>query len=262
MPSKSYKEKPLKFVAIIPARFASTRFPGKPLANIGGKTMIQRVYDQVSKAVQDVYVATDDPRIFNAVEAFGGKVIMTSDQHRSGTDRCYEAFTKLKEHYDVIINVQGDEPFIQPEQIMELQKCFEYDETQLATLAKKITQKEDLEVLTNPNCPKLIVNKWNEALYFSRSVIPYKRGAELQDWISLHPYLKHIGIYAYRADILREITLLEQSPLELAESLEQLRWLENGYRIKVGYTDVESIGIDTPEDLEKVTFQFNSATTL
>ena len=134
---------------------------------------------------------------------------------------------------------------------MELQKCFEYDETQLATLAKKITQKEDLEVLTNPNCPKLIVNKWNEALYFSRSVIPYKRGAELQDWISLHPYLKHIGIYAYRADILREITLLEQSPLELAESLEQLRWLENGYRIKVGYTDVESIGIDTPEDLDR-----------
>ena len=245
-------QRPIRFVAIIPARYASTRFPGKPLVNIGGKTMIQRVYDQVSKAVADVYVATDDQRIYDAVTAFGGKVIMTSDQHRSGTDRCYEAFSKLNEYFDVIINVQGDEPFIQPEQIIELQKCFNDGDTQLATLAKKITEKDGWEVLNNPNSPKLVVNKNNEALYFSRSVIPYKRGAEQQDWISLHLYLKHIGIYAYRADVLREITHLEQSPLELAESLEQLRWLENGYKIKVGYTDVESVGIDTPEDLEKV----------
>ena len=243
---------PIRFVAIIPARYASTRFPGKPLVNIGGKTMIQRVYDQVSKAVADVYVATDDQRIYDAVTAFGGKVIMTSDQHRSGTDRCYEVFSKLDEYFDVIINVQGDEPFIQPEQITELQKCFDDDDTQLATLAKKITEKDGWEVLNNPNSPKLVVNNKNEALYFSRSVIPFLRGAEQHDWTSRHPYLKHIGIYAYRADVLREITLLEQSQLELAESLEQLRWLENGFRIKVGYTNVESVGIDTPEDLEKI----------
>jgi len=248
--------KPLRFVGIIPARFASTRFPGKPLVNIAGKTMIERVYEQVSKALTDVYVATDDKRIFDAVLAFGGKAIMTSDKHRSGTDRCYEAFSKLEEWFDVVINVQGDEPFIQPEQIAELQRCFEEPETQIATLAKKITEKDGLDSLQNPNNPKLVVNKQNEALYFSRSVIPYRRGAEPENWISLHPYLKHVGIYAYRADILRELTLLEQSPLEIAESLEQLQWLENGYRIKVGFTDVETIGIDTPEDLEKVKEMF------
>ena len=248
--------KPLRFVGIIPARFASTRFPGKPLVNIAGKTMIERVYEQVSKALTDVYVATDDKRIFDAVLAFGGKAIMTSDKHRSGTDRCYEAFSKLEEWFDVVINVQGDEPFIQPEQIVELQRCFEEPETQIATLAKKITKKDGLEFLQNPNNPKLVVNKQNEALYFSRSVIPYRRGAEPENWISLHPDLKHVGIYAYRADVLHELTLLEQSPLEIAESLEQLRWLENGYRIKVGFTDVETIGIDTPEDLEKVKEMF------
>ncbi len=248
--------KPLRFVGIIPARFASTRFPGKPLVNIAGKTMIERVYEQVSKALTDLYVATDDKRIFDAVLAFGGKAIMTSDKHRSGTDRCYEAFSKLEEWFDVVINVQGDEPFIQPEQIAELQRCFEEPETQIATLAKKITEKDGLVFLQNPNNPKLVVNKQNEALYFSRSVIPYRRGAEPENWISLQPYLKHVGIYAYRADVLRELTLLEQSPLEIAESLEQLRWIENCYRIKVGFTDVETIGIDTPEDLEKVKEMF------
>ena len=252
MPNKSFEKQPLRFVAIIPARYASTRFPGKPLVNIGGKTMIQRVYEQVSKALTDVYVATDDQHIFDTVILFGGKAIMTSDQHRSGTDRCHEAFTRLDNYFDVIINVQGDEPFIQPEQIIELQKCFEDDSTQIATLAKKITEKDGWEALNNPNSPKLVVNKNKEALYFSRSVIPYKRGIESSEWLSSHPYLKHVGIYAYRAEILTEITQLEQSPLEIAESLEQLRWLENGYRIKVGFTDAESIGIDTPEDLEKV----------
>lgn len=244
--------KPLRFVGIIPARFASTRFPGKPLVDIGGKTMIQRVYEQVSKALNDVYIATDDQRIYDAVIKFGGKAIMTSDQHKSGTDRCYEAFSKLDEWFDVVINVQGDEPFIQPQQILELQKCFDEEETQIATLAKAITEKDGLDFLNNPNNPKLVINKRNEAMYFSRSVIPYRRGAESVNWISLHSYLKHVGIYAYRADVLRELTLLEQSPLEIAESLEQLRWLENGYRIKVGFTDVETVGIDTPEDLEKV----------
>ena len=245
-------EIPLRFVCIIPARYSSTRFPGKPLVDIGGKTMIQRVYEQASKVLPDVYVATDDQRIFNTVISFGGKAIMTSDQHKSGTDRCYEAFSKLEEWFDVIINIQGDEPFIQPEQIKELQKCFDKPDAQIATLAKKITEKDGFAFLNNPNNPKLVINSRNEAMYFSRSIIPFIRGTETGNWTSRHQYLKHVGIYAYRADILRDLTLLEQSPLEIAESLEQLRWLEKGYRILVGFTDVETFGIDTPEDLEKV----------
>jgi 3-deoxy-manno-octulosonate cytidylyltransferase (CMP-KDO synthetase) len=243
---------PIRFVCIIPARYNSTRFPGKPLVDIGGKTMIQRVYEQVLKTLPDVYVATDDNRIFDAVLRFGGKAIMTSGLHKSGTDRCYEAFTKLDEWFDVIINVQGDEPFIQPSQINEILKCFDEPETQIATLAKRITEKDGFESLNNPNNPKLVVNSHNEAMYFSRSVIPFIRGVETEKWISGHSFLKHVGIYAYKAEILRDLTLLEQSPLEIAESLEQLRWIENGYRIKVGFTDVETYGIDTPEDLEKV----------
>jgi 3-deoxy-manno-octulosonate cytidylyltransferase (CMP-KDO synthetase) len=247
----------LRFVAIIPARYASTRFPGKPLVEIGNKTMIQRVYEQVSKVLNDVYVATDDQRIFEHVLSFGGNVIMTSDQHKSGTDRCYEAFTKLPKMFDVVINVQGDEPFIQPEQIQTLQNCFEDENTEIATLAKVFTTNDSFETLQNPNSPKLVVNKRSEAMYFSRSVIPFIRGTEPDYWLSNHSYFKHVGIYAYRANILAEITQLQQTPLEIAESLEQLRWLENGYRIKVGYTDVETIGIDTPEDLEKVKTLFS-----
>ena len=246
----------MRFVGIIPARFASTRFPGKPLVDIGGKSMIQRVYEQVSKVLADVYVATDDQRIFDAVLAFGGKAIMTSDQHKSGTDRCYEAYSKLSGNFDVVINVQGDEPFIQPEQIETLKDCFKSTETEIATLAKRFTEKDGFEALNNPNSPKLVVNKSDEAMYFSRSIIPFRRGAETADWILLNTYLKHVGIYAYRADVLRQLTQLEQSPLEISESLEQLRWLENGFRIKVGYTDVETVGIDTPEDLEKVKMLF------
>ena len=246
----------MRFVGIIPARFASTRFPGKPLVDIGGKSMIQRVYEQVSKVLADVYVATDDHRIFDAVLAFGGRAIMTSDQHKSGTDRCYEAYSKLSGNFDVVINVQGDEPFIQPEQIETLKDCFKSTETEIATLAKRFTEKDGFEALNNPNSPKLVVNKSDEAMYFSRSIIPFRRGAETADWILLNTYLKHVGIYAYRADVLRQLTQLEQSPLEISESLEQLRWLENGFRIKVGYTDVETVGIDTPEDLEKVKMLF------
>lgn len=242
----------LRFAGIIPARFASTRFPGKPLVNIGGKSMIQRVYEQVSKVLTDVYVATDDQRIYDAVLAFGGRVIMTSDQHRSGTDRCYEAYTQLPTGFDVVINIQGDEPFIQPSQIEALKMCFEDDATQIATLVKAIASNETESLLFNPNSPKVVLDKNNCALYFSRSPIPYRRGAEEKDWASLHTYYKHIGIYAYRAQVLAEITALEPSILEIAESLEQLRWLENGYKIKVGFTDVETVGIDTPEDLEKV----------
>ena len=244
--------KNLNFAGIIPARFASTRFPGKPLVDIGGKSMIQRVYEQVSKVLNDVYVATDDERIYDAVVAFGGKVIMTSDQHRSGTDRCYEAYTKLPAEFDVIINIQGDEPFIQPSQIEALKMCFEDETTQIATLVKPIAASETDSLLFNPNSPKVVLDKNNCALYFSRSPIPYRRGAEEKDWASLHTYYKHIGIYAYRTQVLAEITSLEPSILEMAESLEQLRWLENGYKIKVGFTDVETVGIDTPEDLEKV----------
>ena len=246
----------LRFVAIIPARYASTRFPGKPLVDIGGKTMIQRVYDQVSKELDDVYVATDDQRIFDKVLSFGGKVIMTSDAHRSGTDRCYEAFTKLEDWFDVVINVQGDEPFIQPEQIEALKNCFADDETQIATLVKKITDKDGVEVLFNPNSPKVVIDKQNNALYFSRSPIPYKRGSDEKNWIAEHDYYKHVGVYAYRSEVLSQIVQMPPSKLELAESLEQLRWLENGLKIKAGFTDVETVGIDTPEDLEKIKGMF------
>ena len=246
----------LRFVAIIPARYASTRFPGKPLVDIGGKTMIQRVYDQVSKELDDVYVATDDQRIFDKVLSFGGKVIMTSDAHRSGTDRCYEAFTKLEDWFDVVINVQGDEPFIQPEQIEALKNCFADDETQIATLVKKITDKDGVEVLFNPNTPKVVIDKQNNALYFSRSPIPYKRGSDEKNRMAEHDYYKHVGVYAYRSEVLSQIVQMPPSKLELAESLEQLRWLENGLKIKAGFTEVETVGIDTPEDLEKIKGMF------
>ena len=246
----------LRFVSIIPARYASTRFPGKPLVDIGGKTMIQRVYDQVSKVLDDVYVATDDQRIFDNVRSFGGKVIMTSDAHRSGTDRCYEAFTKLDDWFDVVINVQGDEPFIQPEQIEALKNCFADEETQIATLVKKITERDGVEVLFNPNSPKVVIDKQNNALYFSRSPIPYKRGSDEKNWIAEHDYYKHVGVYAYRSEVLSQIVQMPPSKLELAESLEQLRWLENGLKIKAGFTEVETVGIDTPEDLEKIKGMF------
>lgn len=242
----------LRFVGIIPARYSSTRFPGKPLANLGGKFMIQRVYEQVSKILSNVYVATDSELIFDTVKSFGGKVLMTGEYHKSGTDRCFEAYEKLNEPFDVVINIQGDEPFIQPEQIKTLMDCFSDNDTDIATLAKVITEKDGYEFLSNPNNPKVIVDKKNYALYFSRSVIPYVRGIDEKNWVEKHSFYKHIGIYAYRAEILRHITALPQSPLEIAESLEQLRWLENGYHIKVGYTDIETVGVDTPEDLERI----------
>ena len=238
----------MNFIGIIPARYASTRFPGKPLAMLGGKPVIQRVYEQVSTVISDVYVATDDERIFQAVEAFGGNVVMTSDQHKSGTDRIEEAYQKIGRHFDVIVNVQGDEPFIQPSQIETVCRCFDDAATQIATLGMPFTSMEAVE---NPNSPKIVTDNNGYALYFSRSVIPYCRGAERSEWLNHFNYLKHIGLYAYRSEVLAEITRLPQSPLELAESLEQLRWLQNGYKIKVGLTDIETVGIDTPEDLQK-----------
>ena len=241
-------EKQMKFIGIIPARYASTRFPGKPLAILGGKPVIQRVYEQVISVLGEAYVATDDERIFQAVEAFGGKAVMTRNDHKSGTDRIEEAAQKLHTDADVIINVQGDEPFIQKSQLETVKALFDDPQVQIGTLGKPF---ESMEAVENPNSPKIVTDINSYALYFSRSVIPYVRGKEQNDWLNHFPYLKHIGLYAYRRDVLEQITKLPQSPLELAESLEQLRWLQNGYRIKVGLTDVETVGIDTPEDLQR-----------
>ena len=247
----------IRFIAIIPARYASTRFPAKPLAMLGGKPVIQRVYEQVSSVLDDVFVATDDERIYAAVEKFGGRVIMTREDHKSGTDRCFEAYGKAGIDCDVVINVQGDEPFIQASQIHSLQACFDDEHTQIATLVKPFTEADGLQALQNPNSPKVVVSDDYRALYFSRSVIPYLRGIAPEEWLTRHTFYKHIGLYAYRTDTLREITQLPQSTLEKAESLEQLRWLDHGYVIKVGLTDVETIGIDTPEDLQKAEIFLN-----
>lgn len=241
----------MQFLGIIPARYASTRFPAKPLAILGGKPVIQRVYEQVAGILDDAYVATDDERIESAVKAFGGKVVMTSTKHNSGTDRCYEALTKISGQFDVVVNIQGDEPFIQPSQLEALKACFDDSQTQIATLVKPFTAEDSFEALQNINSPKVVLNKNHHAMYFSRSIIPYQRNAEKNVWLENHVYYKHIGLYAYRSEVLKEITALPQSSLELAESLEQLRWLENGYKIKVGISNVETIGIDTPEDLAK-----------
>ena len=242
----------MKFIGIIPSRYASTRFPGKPLADMNGKPMIQRVYEQVLSTVDSLFVATDDERISDAVKGFGGNVIITSEAHNSGTDRCYEAYCKAGEGHDVIINIQGDEPFIKPEQIELLKSCFSEAGTQIATLVKPFDADGDFEqTIFNPNTPKVVINNRNEAMYFSRSIVPYVRGKEHTEWLKAHIFYKHIGLYAYRADVLKEITALPQSSLEIAESLEQLRWLQNGYKIKVAITNQETIGIDTPEDMEK-----------
>ncbi len=237
------------FVAIIPARFASTRFPGKPLAILGGKPVIQRVYEQAKKVFENVFVATDDDRIYDTVEQFGGKAIMTSPNHKSGTDRCYEAYQKCGIETDVVVNIQGDEPFIHQSQLQTIKELFLQPETDIATLVIPFASDTSFDVLSNPNSPKVVVDdNWN-ALYFSRSVIPYLRGKETETWASEHTYYKHIGLYAFRSDVLGKVTSLEQAPLEIAESLEQLRWLSAGYTIKVGKTNVETIGIDTQEDL-------------
>jgi 3-deoxy-manno-octulosonate cytidylyltransferase (CMP-KDO synthetase) len=236
----------MKIIAIIPARYASTRFPGKPLAILGGKSVVQRVYEQAQQVLDEAVVATDDERIFNAVEAFGGKAVMTSPNHKSGTDRIQEAAESLHTDADVIINIQGDEPFIHRSQLETVCSLFDDPQAQIATLGKPF---ESIEAAENPNSPKIVTDINGYALYFSRSVIPYIRGKNKEEWLSSYPFLKHIGLYAYRREVLAEITKLPQSPLEIAESLEQLRWLQNGYRIKVGVTDIETVGIDTPEDL-------------
>lgn len=241
----------MNYLAIIPARHASTRFPGKPLALLGGKPVIQRVYEQVAGVLDDTVVATDDARIFEAVRSFGGKAVMTSPEHRSGTDRCWEACCKLGQKYDVVLNVQGDEPFIRRSQLEAVMRCFDDPATDIATLVKPFTEADGLPALENPNSPKVVLDAASRAIYFSRSVIPYLRGVRREEWLSRHTFYKHIGLYAFRSEVLRAVTALPPSTLERAESLEQLRWLENGYRIGVDISDVETIGIDTPEDLEK-----------
>ena len=238
----------MKFIGIIPARYASTRFPGKPLALLGGKPVIQHVYEKVAAVLEAAYVATDDERIYDFVKSFGGQVVMTRTDHKSGTDRIEEAIEKIGGEWDVVVNVQGDEPFVAKSQLDTICHCFDDPTTQIATLGKPF---ESMEAVQNPNSPKIVVDNMGFAMYFSRSVIPYVRGKEMSSWLTHYPFLKHLGIYAYRKDVLRQVTQLPQSSLEIAESLEQLRWLQNGFKIKVGTTDVETVGIDTPQDLER-----------
>jgi 3-deoxy-manno-octulosonate cytidylyltransferase (CMP-KDO synthetase) len=240
----------MKTIGIIPSRYASTRFPGKPLVQIAGKSMIRRVYEQASKSksLDEVVVATDDERIRKEVESFGGKAVLTGSNHQSGTDRCAEVMASLA-HFDTVINIQGDEPFIDPEQIDLLARCFEDPQVHLATLIKAITTHEEL---FNPNIPKVVVNAFEEAVYFSRQTIPYLRNTDQKDWLGTHQFYKHIGIYGYTSDALLAITKLAPSALELAENLEQLRWIENGYKIKTKITSYETLAIDTPEDLKKI----------
>lgn len=248
----------LNFIGIIPARYGSTRFPGKPLATLGGMTVIERVYRQVRKAIDRVIVATDDDRIAQAVNDFGGEAVMTSPNHRSGTDRCWEAYINHAGHEDVVINIQGDEPFVQPSQLETLMACFDDDTTDIATLVRPFPQDGSIEALMNPNMAKVVLDVNHHARYFSRSVIPYLRGIDCQQWPMRHQYYAHIGLYAYRAQVLEKITALPQSPLEIAESLEQLRWLENGFTIRVGESRVQNIGIDTPDDLARAEAFLNS----
>jgi len=240
------------FLGLIPARYASTRFPGKPLVDIGGKSMIQRVYEQASRVVRAV-VATDDSRIEAEVLRFGGEVVMTSPHHRSGTDRCAEALdimeVRLGEAFDVVLNIQGDEPFIRPEQLAQLMACFEDEATQIATLVRRMARPEDV---FDPNQVKALRDLSGRALYFSRSPVPFVRDASKEEWLSRYPYLKHIGMYAYRGAVLRQLAQLAPSALEVAESLEQNRWIEHGFCIRVAETEDEGVYIDTPEDLERV----------
>lgn len=241
----------MRYVGIIPARYGSSRFPGKPLAKLGGRCVIEWVYSQASKVLDDVVVATDDERIYDEVKRFGGKVEMTSVNHKSGTDRCWEAYQKAGIAADVVINIQGDEPFIQPEQIEGLMSCFNDADTDIATMVKPFERGTKYEVLENPNCVKCVRGEKGEALYFSRSVVPYLRGVDKDEWSEKETYYKHLGIYAYRTDVLARIVKMPQGRAEKIESLEQLRWLENGLKIKTAITDIETVGIDTPEDLAK-----------
>lgn len=240
----------MKILGIIPARYASTRFPGKPLIDILGKSMLQRVYEQASKSkkLTSVVIATDDERIASHAQSFGAKVVMTKAEHPSGTDRCFEAYKNFGEEFDYIINIQGDEPFIDPSQIDLLANICNGN-TELATLMIKCNSHD---VLFDKGEVKITLNTNNEALYFSRMVIPFIKGVDEKEWHKHFNYFRHVGMYAYRKDVLEKVTKLQPSSLEKAESLEQLRWLENGFKIKCAETLHDSHCIDTPEDVEKV----------
>lgn len=246
------KESEYQFAGIIPTRYASTRFPGKPLVMIGNKTMIQRVYEQAVKSIDIVYVATDDERIYSAVLKFGGMAVMTLPDHQSGTDRCAEAVGKIMKEtgkrIDIVVNIQGDEPFIRPQQIDLLKSCFTDKKVTIATLIRKTVPGEDV---FNPNHVKVITDTEGNAIYFSRTAIPFYRSTEASQWSTQYTFFKHIGLYAYSTPILKKITKLPRSPLEVAESLEQNRWIENGLKIRTAVTEWESISIDSPDDLER-----------
>ncbi|MGA1978543.1 MAG: 3-deoxy-manno-octulosonate cytidylyltransferase [Bacteroidales bacterium] len=252
------KASDLKFTGIIPARYASTRFPGKPLVPINGRPMIQMVYESAAKSLENVFVATDDKRICDAVTGFGGQAVMTSPDHRSGTDRCAEAAEIISREkgisIDIVVNVQGDEPFINPAQIDLLKSCFSDKKVEIATLIRKTRHGEDI---FNPNEPKVIIDNKGNAIYFSRAAIPFLRDVETSRWTEQFVFYKHPGLYAYSVSVLQKITRLPRSPLELAESLEQNRWIENGFKIRTAVTEWESIGIDTPADLDRALKLFN-----
>ncbi len=239
-----------KFIGIIPARYASTRFPGKPLADLGGKSMIERVYTRVASVMDNVAVATDDERIHRAVEAFGGRAVMTSTEHRSGTDRCREAVRLLGSDADVVVNIQGDEPFIASSQLRSLMESFEDPAVEIASLARPFDPSRGFDALFDPNVVKVVMDDKMNAVYFSRSIIPYVRGYEWKEWLDNAKFYTHVGLYGYRQATLDRLGELSQSTLELAESLEQLRWLQAGYKIRMSLTDEPTIGIDTPADLE------------
>jgi 3-deoxy-manno-octulosonate cytidylyltransferase (CMP-KDO synthetase) len=240
-----------RFLGIIPSRYDSTHFPGKPLVDLGGKPMIQHVYERAKEALEEVFVATDDSRIEEAVRSFGGNIVMTSNKHKSGTERCYEAYTKIGRRYNVVVNLRDDQPFIQLSQIELLKSCFTDYSIQITTLATPFKAEDNFAMaLSNKNYPKVVINKLHEAMYFSRSVIPYLRGKSHTEWSAIHTYYKHIRMYAYRSDVLKELAHLPQSPLEIAEGLEQLRWLEYGYKIRVAVSNQEVLGIYTPNDLD------------
>ncbi|HOG19830.1 MAG TPA: 3-deoxy-manno-octulosonate cytidylyltransferase [Salinivirgaceae bacterium] len=246
-------DKTTNFAALIPARYASSRFPGKPLVNIYGKPMIQHVYEHASVLFEQCAVATDDKRIADAIKAFDGKFIMTASHHQSGTDRCAEAseiaVKELGWEIDVVVNIQGDEPFVQAEQLKQICACFDNEKIQIATLIKKIGTETELFDI---NKPKVVIDTNGRAIYFSRNPIPFMRGKPNDQWLNSHVYYKHIGMYAYRLNTLQEISKLKQGKLEIAESLEQLRWIENGFTIQTSLTDIENLSVDTPEDLAQL----------
>jgi 3-deoxy-manno-octulosonate cytidylyltransferase (CMP-KDO synthetase) len=243
----------MKILGIIPARFASTRLEGKPLKDICGKTMIQRVYEQAIQALEHVYIATDDSRIEAEVNSFGGNVIMTSTEHTTGTNRCVEAYNivqkELKIDFDAVINIQGDEPLLEPEILISLANCFNDSSTEMATLIRPVHDKKEL---LSTSDIWVVIDKNDNALYFSREIIPHFRGAHKDDWIEHHAYYKHIGMYGFTPKAIKQFASMNQTSLEKAESLEQLRWLENGGKIKVAHTNHHALSVDTQEDLDEV----------